>query len=264
VRKNGGRVISFSHGGLIGLYDTPTFAFSEFALSDEFITYTPVSIALFDKIKANHSPLKNNQFIINSIDTQVYFKLWRKHKNKALPLKIKKVMLLGFPLNQIRNYTMAGGFSLMRLDLELRIIESLEKSGYRVIYKVHPDRRQEAKGLFQGFNNVEIWEGYFEDCLDQVDAFIFSHLRTTAFSSALCTNKPIISLRLEPEFFKPLPEAQELLAKRCDFINAQFDERNRIIFNEKEFLACLAKRPEFPNNDFLKKYMFPSTYSYYG
>jgi hypothetical protein len=129
---------------------------------------------------------------------------------------------------------------------------------------VHPDRRQEAKGLFQGFSNVEIWEGYFEDYLDKADAFIFSHLRTASFSAALCTNKPIISLILEPEPFKPSLEAMELLGKRCRFVDAQFDKRNRIIFNEKEFLACLAKRPEFPNNDFLKKYMFPSTYSYYG
>ncbi|MEW5766991.1 MAG: hypothetical protein AB1797_05100 [bacterium] len=255
-RQEGWKVTSFTHGGFTGFYDSPTFAFSEFALSDEFITYTPESIKLLEKIKNNYKPLRNNKVAIRSGDSYEYLKLWRKYGHKPLSKGIERVMLIGFPHNQWRKPQ--GTFSLpfMHLDLELRIVDLLGKAGYNVTYKVHPDRILEVEGVFESRAKV-LTKGLFQDYLDSVDAFIFGSIRTTAFPIALCTNKPIIGFIREQEPYKPSPEAIELLKKRCHMIYAKFDERNRVIFDEKEFLEALSVKPEEPNNEFFEKYYIP-------
>ncbi|MBU4488974.1 MAG: hypothetical protein KKI13_07950, partial [Candidatus Omnitrophica bacterium] len=133
---------------------------------------------------------------------------------------------------------------------------NLKKAGYDVIYKVHPDRTREVDGIFE--EKAEIRKGYVEDCLDRADAFLFGSIRTSAFATILCTNKPIIALRMESdEPFKPSSEkAMECLKKRCRFVNAGFDERNRIIFDESELIRALSRKPEPPNNEFIETYMF--------
>lgn len=254
--QKGWKVTSFSHGGSIGFYDSPGLAFSEFALSDEFITYTAESIELFEKIKSNHKPLRNNKVAIRSGDSYEYFKLWKKYGNKPLPISIKRVMLIGFPHNQWRKYNASPSLAFMHLDLELRIVDLLGKAGYDIIYKAHPDRIPEVKGIFENRAKV-LTKGYFQDYLDSVDAFIFGSIRTTAFPIALCTSKPIIGFIMEQEPYKPFPEAMKLLKKRCRLIYAKFDERNRVIFDEKELLEALAVKPEQPNNEYLEKYYIP-------
>ena len=146
----------------------------------------------------------------------------------------------------------------MRLDLELRVVDVLKKSNYYVIYKPHPDRTEEAKGIFEGRVDEVLYKGYFENFLDAADAFIFGSIRTTAFSFALCTKKPIIFFQMAEEPFKPFSEPMEPLKKRCTFIHTKFDNRNRIIFDKRELLDALAKRPAAPDNEFIERYMFPN------
>lgn len=254
VRERGGKVTSFNHGGHIGLYDTYTLAFSEFSLANEFVTHTPESVKLFERIKSNHTPFRNNKVNIISCASKEFFKMRGKYKDKPLPINIKRIMIIGYPHNQWRKPQGAATLSLMQLDFELRLIDILKKSGYYVIYKVHPDRVSEVKGIFE--DKAEVISGYFEDCLDIADVFLFGSIRTTAFPIALCTNKPIIGFVMKSEFYKPFPEPMELLKKRCNIIYTDFDERNRIIFNKAELLDALAKPPKKPNNEFLEKYMF--------
>lgn len=255
IRRQGGEVMSFSHGGNIGLYNTPSLAFSEFALSDEFITYTHKSAGLFEKIKNNHPPIRNNRVNIKSCDSNQFLKTWQKYGNRPLPKKIKKVMYIGYPHNQWRKHQAAGGLSLIHLDLELRIVDILAKSGYDIFYKAHPDRISEVKGIFE--NKTKVLGGYFQNYLDMADAFLFGSIRTTAFSIALCTNKPIIGFIMNDEPYKPFSEAMELLEKRCGFIHAKFDERNRMVFDKEELLTALSQKPTQPNTEFIETYMFP-------
>ena len=54
-----------------------------------------------------------------------------------------------------------------------------------------------------------------------------------------------------------LKEAKEFLNKRVRFIKTKFDDKNRIVFSEKEFLNALSAKPGCPNTEFMEKYMFP-------
>ncbi len=259
MRRAGGRVMSFSHGGSIGLYNLPTLAFSEFALSDEFFTYTKGSIGNFEENKKFFPPLRNNNVAIRSCDSGEFVKLRQVHGRSGLPKNVKKVMIVGYPHNPWRKPHAAAGFSLMQLDFELRLANILKEAGYEIIYKVHPDKKAEAAGIFD--NNIKLSSGYFEDCMDEADAYVFGSIRTTAFSIALCTNKPIIGFIMEDEYYRPVTRAMELLKKRCDFVYTHFDERNRIIFEKDAVLSALSKPVKSPDNEFMETYYFPKPWS---
>jgi hypothetical protein len=256
VRKQGGKITSFMHGGGVGLYNTSIYAFSEFVLADEFVTYTSGSAELFGKIKKSHPSPKSNKVVVKSSGNPEYAKWWKEYKNRPLPEKIKKVMIVGHPHNQWRKPWTAGLFSPMRLDLELNIVKILNEAGYEIMYKAHPDRTQEVRGIFEKQAEVRL-TGYIQDYLDEIDAFLFTSIKTTAFSFALCTNKPIVAFEMDRERFKPFPEALELLKKRCSFVQAGFDKDNRIVFNKEQLLNALAQRIEQPNIEFIKTYMLP-------
>jgi hypothetical protein len=255
LRKQGGKVTCFSHGGHIGLYDTPLFAFSQFALADEFMAYTRNSAGLLESIRNNHPPLKNNSVAIKSCDSDEFLKMLEKYKECPLPKDVRRIMLIGYPHTQWRKPSVAASLSLIQLDLELRLIDALKNSGYELFYKVHPDRAKEVEGIFEG--RAKVLKGYFENYLSTVDAYLFGTIRTTAFTIALCTNKPIICIRVEPEPYKCFSRPMELLKKRCTFVSAGMDDRNRIVFNEKELQDAFSEKTSEPNTEFLETYMIP-------
>ncbi|NQT06210.1 MAG: hypothetical protein HQ575_01570 [Candidatus Omnitrophica bacterium] len=255
VRRQGGRITSFSHGGHIGLFDTPTMAFSEFALSDEFITYTTKSIELFEKIKKSHKPLRPVNTVIKSADSNEYYKWYKMYNKKKLPKEVKKVMMVGYLYTHLRKHLTPSALGFMQLDLELRIIDLLKDAGYEVFYKAHPENLPEVESIFK--SRVKVLKGYLEDYLSLADAFIFTHVKTTAFPITLCTNKLVIAFCMAGSPIRPFPEPMELLKKRCDFVNMEFNGQNRVIFDEGQLLSYLSKNPQHPNNEFMETYLFP-------
>lgn len=255
AKEEGAKVISFSHGGHIGLHYTPTMAFSEFAFSDEFITYTKKSVENFEKIKSAYSLSGLNSTRIRSGDSDEFMKYRQKYGKKPLPEQIKRVMIIGYPHNLWRKPQAPASLSLMHLDFEMRLVDSLNEAGYEIIYKAHPHRARQIEGIFN--KKAKVMSGYLEDCLDEADAYIFGAIRTTAFPLTLCTNKPVISFIMKNEPYEPLPEAMGLLKKRCDVIYTDFDERNRIVFNGNTLLDALSKPVKEPDNEFIETYYLP-------
>ena len=184
-----------------------------------------------------------------------YLELWKMYSSMPLPTSVKSVMLIGSPYFEQRKVGIMAGHALARLDMELRLANAVKDAGYRLIYKVHPGRTVEAEGIFD--DKASILAGNVKDNLDKTDAFLCPSITTTAFSYALCTNRPIVTLDLNFHLYDPFPEAMELFQKRCSIVKTWIDEGNRIIFSEKELLEALSKKPEEPNAGFLKTYMFP-------
>lgn len=254
VRETGGKVTGFAHGNDVGARDTSLSSWIEFPFVDTFVTYTQKSAELMRLRKEKYSPPPDIELNIISADFNHYFQQWRLFKIQPLSKRVRNIMLIGFSMDPYRYSELPGGLALIRLDLELRLIETLKLGGYRVIYKVHPDRTHEAHGIFDKYADVVLTE-YFERVLDRADAFLFGHVDTTTFGIALLTNKPVVVLN--PETQKWFPEPFKLIKKRCHIIHTWFDERNRLIFDRDELLYALAKPPEEPNTEFVEKYMFP-------
>jgi len=252
VRQIGGRTTTFIHGGDVGFRNVSISL--DVTTADNFVVYTEKSAELFEAIKKDPAKCTSSTNIIAG-ETDEYFKLLKKYRTDLLPKDNKRVMIIGYPQNQWRRTLYIGGFSLARLDLELRLAETLHQAGYEVIYKAHPEKVSEIEGVFD--SNVRLSRDYFEDVLDEADLFLFSTTTTTAFPIALCTNKPIVTLDLSFKLYEPFGDAMELFKKRCKVVSTEFDKRNRIVFNERELLDALAQRAELPNDEFLKTYYFP-------
>lgn len=159
-------------------------------------------------------------------------KLWEYQKPYN---KKKKIMLMGSPLHQVRKPVCLGN-PLVRLELELRLVESIKKGGYESIYKVHPDREREIRSIFE--DRAKVIYGKFEkmlrEIISSVDILLFPYVATTAFSPALCTPMPIVAL--DVGFDEAFPEVAELLKKRIEIIPTWHDERNRLLYDEDKLL----------------------------
>ncbi|OGL70616.1 hypothetical protein A3B32_03585 [Candidatus Uhrbacteria bacterium RIFCSPLOWO2_01_FULL_53_9] len=254
VRAHGGSVTGFAHGGSIGMFDTPFLSMSEFALADEFMTYTEASVSLFQELHDRYASPRNHRTQIRSAHSNLFRRAWDDGQRQVTPTSIKRVMLLGFPYNPWRKPQSPGGLALLHVDMERRLVNALSQQGYEVLYKVHPDRREEAAGIFDDKAHVVL--GEFRDCVDQADAIVIGSLRTTALPYALCTQKPVIALSIHGDTLMHA-EAKAVLQQRCVLLETDFDDRNRIIPPIEALVKALQKPFVAPQADFIEQYLIP-------
>jgi hypothetical protein len=240
------------------IYLTDYYSWVKLSSVDRFITYTQHSARAMETMLKKHPPLKNNNVRVEWAETRMFYDLWRKESKRPLSRKIKSVMLVAKGFQNDNKVAQGITFpALMQLDWELRIINILKRAGYKVLYKVHPhgDQSSQARSLFS--NDVEVVYEPFEEVMDLADAFLFYHTNTTTSSQVLSTNKPIIYINGGWE--KWVPKVFESFSKRCFIVSAHFDERNRLIINEKELIHALSRKPIEPDTEFIERYMLPDS-----
>ena len=253
-RKFGTRVVGFEHGNTFGTLVTKYFGITELAHCDEYMVATSGSLPYFRTKQQASSFAFGRDTIMSSVDTNYYYTLWERNRSSDLPRRIQRIMVVGFPMNQIRYAEIPGHLSLMHLDLELRITRFLKQIGVEVVYKAHPDRYEEVKGFFDNVVD-EVSSEPFERVYKRCDGYLFAHTDSSTFGIALCTNKPIIVMDIEGKKWNEA--AYSLLAKRCLLVPARVDERNRIVFSEQELEAYLRAPIEKPDEDFVNQVMNP-------
>lgn len=256
LRERGGRVISFAHGGSIGMLATPVFSVCEFQLSDEFITYSAASVDLFTRINSLYPTPRRNTIHISSFVSDYFLRFYQRLQNISQPRRVCKVMIVGFVHKMSRHYSVSASFSLIQLDLELRLADLLIKNGFSVLYKPHPDSLEVVKKLFN--NAVKIVSGDFREKTQDADAFIFGLPHSTAFPFALFTDKPVLSFAIKDEWGHYFSEPMDMLKRRCTFIPAHLDMQSRLQFNEQKLLEALASPiPVEFDQEFIKTYLAP-------
>lgn len=256
LRPFGLLVTSVAHGGSLGLFDSYTMSVNEFAVSDEFVAMTEGSAALFQRILDAHPPLGGNRVTIVAGAYSRYHRVYMEHRSSPPPRFVRTVMLVGGSYAPWRRPQGTGQFPFLMLHVELEILRVLQGAGYAVVYKAHPDRLREASLLFG--DRVSIIGGDLNACLDRADAFIFSTIRTTAFSLALCTTKPVIGFLVEPDRYPLFPDVRALLARRCAFVPLQFDERGRLAFDDHVLVDAIVHPPVPLDPAFVEQILSPS------
>lgn len=255
MRQRGAHIVSFTHGGSIGLFDSPSFRFSEFLLSDTFVAYTKSSADLFAWIAVQCPGPIANPVTFEASDDFRFVRLRERFSHTAPPTRVRRILYVGDSHAPWRRSLGNARFSLMHLDLERRLCALLIRHGYEVIYKAHPEQAQTVRPLLEDL--VPVREEDFAQVLQESDAYLFGNIRTTAFPMALCTNKPVIGILLEEERVRVHPEAFAALQSRCAIVFAHFDERQRIIVPEAELLDALAHAPREQDMTFVETYMEP-------
>jgi len=178
---------------------------------------------------------RSNTKYISSNDNSFY-KTFLSNLNVDKTDLIKKVMVMGYPANSIRYASENGLFFYQEIDLEYRLINLLNDNGYYVMYKAHPDRINEVRGLF---NNLvdEYLVDKFEDVWHNADIFIFTYTSTTTFGYSLLTNRPVILID-NAKKYRQLSD-YPLLESRVKVICANNNSDTRITFSERVLLNAL-------------------------
>lgn len=137
------------------------------------------------------------------------------------PGPIRSVMIVGYPMNQIRYTQSAGHYFTFQLSAERTLARIFRSIGLKVIYKVHPERVAEASGLFDDCVD-EVRGGRFEEQIDAVDSFAFASHLTTTFNVAIASGKPCLVLDIPGMRWSS--GARETLSSAVRFVPAVFDE----------------------------------------
>lgn len=259
LRQRNVATVAFHHGHFMGEMRFRHNQYHEMVAFQKFVCPTAYSSKAFEENYQNVGISKRRAIEFINADTEYYQKLFERWRSKNKKDVVKVIMIVGFPMNAHRYLDTIGGYFYYQLQLQMRLVTILLNNGFRVIYKVHPDRITEAKGIFDVPGGVEFISKRFEDVCDIADAFIFTCSGTSTFSHAICTNKPIYLFDIEKSVWKT--DFYELIQRRCVMIRSWFNERNAIDFNEDEFLGMLQNKQQEPCYDYVKTIMFSKSRS---
>jgi len=255
LKSKGTRIVGFHHGNDMTNAWERISAYIETAHCDEFVCPTAAA-ARFHRQEYEMSGISRfNPVEFVSVETPYYRRLFLNCQKLPFPERIQSVMIMGYPMSPYRYLDSTADFFLFQVDIELRVMKLLREKGFRVIYKMHPETQQEAKGLFQGLSDLILTEP-FEEVHQKADAYFFGCITSTTFGFALCTNRPILVLDIKGKNWNE--EAYKYLSRRCEMVPGYFDEQDRIQFEESELLVKLQK-PTFPDFSYVERFMFPCT-----
>jgi hypothetical protein len=253
-KLNKKRSFGFDHGlhahGILNkslLYSNQVYPFTDFITISK---NSARSLKKFFESNDLSSELKKiNLYDIQNKFLKKNFDYFKKILNKR---KIKKVMIMGWPMNS-RKYFEDGRFTFFydRIFYEINLIKKLKKKGFYVIYKPHPERKSLIKDIFKNYADEIIFEKFEnKNILNKVDALIYGHTTTTTFGYALCSNLNIFLLDHEDIYSK---EQKKLLKKRVNFIDFNFKSSKDK--NYEQLFKCLEKNQKKINYEYVKEYL---------
>lgn len=257
VMKTGGQAFGFPHGYFICHYSGSRVGFHELSTVNNFVTYFPSSIPLFQRnIEMNPLP-RNHKVSLVTEKSPVLKKIHEKWKDKPLSKKIKTVMIL--ELSMIPEWAAYyAAEAMVNYHFYYNLCSTLSRNGFNVIFKRRPkDLSWEGYNLFENIPNVKIIYEHFEKpgVIDQCDAVITQYGCSSTLNWSMCTNKTVIYADAGWEAW--FPDVYALMAKRCKILHYSYDERNRAVFDEGELLRILGETPLQPDYGFVEKYLYP-------
>ncbi len=173
-----------------------------------------------------------------SVHSKRMYKIYLKNIENKLNDDINTIMIMGYPCNSNRYLCSKGLFFYQQLDLEYQIISILKEKNKRIIYKAHPERLSEIKGLFDHLVD-DIVVDSFENVWQKADLLIFTYSETTTFGYALTTNLPIVLLDAEKDM-RDLDD-MKLLDKRVVRICTEVNRNTQINFNKKTLIRAITQ-----------------------
>jgi len=252
-RREGFRMVGFTHGNTVGMNRVATFSYVDMAMVDTYVVPTKGSVRLFSKLQGQYRLQYESKAEVISSDNDSYKKMWMENRRKQLPPAIKTVMVVECAITGKVDRDVYY-FWPYQVDLILRVGKFMSKLGVKTILKRHPDRLAESEGLYDSYFD-ELMIEPFEQVYEKADALFFPYITSTTFGFSLLTNKPII-------FFETMlgsvwGELYEPLKKRCRVVPSRLDAEGRLIFDEDAFVEALQRKPEQPDDEFIRMYMFP-------
>jgi hypothetical protein len=250
-RYVGGEVIGFNHGNSY-YYDGYSPGIITFLpLVNQYVTVTVGHKEILQKAMEEF-PCGLKMGNITVLKKSYYKQLYTELQRKKPINKIKKIMLVGFPMTDCYYPFFPSAYAFAQLELEIRLVTILRSKGYYVLYKPHPVTLNEVEGLFDGYAD-EVIKPRFEEVFDKADCIMYGSFTTTTFGFSLHTNKPIVLIEVKGNYWHP--RAFELIKKRCSVVEAEAVD-GKIVFDEKDVLNAIENSLENINYEILHEFAF--------
>ncbi len=128
------------------------------------------------------------------------------------------------------------------VDFQKKLFSCLNKLGFDVMIKPHPQSPQKLPDSLISEFNVEVHTKSFEEECDQADLLIFDYPMSTTWGYALGTDIPILYIDFG---LAPLPEKElQLLEQRCSRIEGSFDQDNRAVIDWDLIKSAINSAPD--------------------
>ena len=252
-QRSGVKVFCFHHGNNTGSLIEEI---SHQILDSYCVNFVLPSDGMIDIYKKNYSHLLLEKISLTkylSSKTMYYQSVYNNCKNNKEMMNGKVVMLMGFPMKPHRYFDEPANDLVFKLSLELRLVKFLKNKGFYVIYKGHPERKNEVEWIF----NTEADEcifSKFEDVWQRTNTVLFTYPSTTTFGYALNIDRKIILIDMNNNNWNT--ESLSLLQNRVDMVPAWLDSTNRIKFNKNKLLSSLNREINAIDTEFINKYMW--------
>ena len=243
-------VIGFTHGNSFYRYTPGVIKY--FSLVNQYVVLSEGSKKIHKKAAQDFSyGLKMGEPV--TFANYYYSMLFDKLQQIKKVRKIKKVMLVGGKMALGFYPWVTGSDAYPQIDLSIRLVRLLKSHGYTVLYKPHPVWMRETQYLFK--DSVDMFlMNRFEDEYEKADCIIFGDATSSTFGFSLLTNKPIVLINIEGNFW--YPRVLELLKKRCSVIDSSIDCYGKVILDQKRVIDAVKSSVKNINYDILHEFAF--------
>lgn len=234
----GSKVVNFSHGNDIGLVHQKWTQTYFYAQSGNYAFENNKICKIINKA-AKKLPLKKiekTNFI--SVASDIGLKRENITYKKIRKNKIKKVMVIGFPMNTTRYTDDVYCFFHYAIKLQIQLLINLKNLGYYTIYKSHPDRLLEVGNLMNKFAD-ECNNNKFENVWDTADALVFTITTSTTFGFAITTPLPIVLINAITTDWNYSRKLQ--IKKRIHILDYKYNNGKHIGINSEKLNYSLEK-----------------------
>lgn len=223
VMRRGGETVRYDHGGSTGMTDGPdSLALRETAISTRFVAPTE-AVAALCRAQAAARPVRGFPPPVISSGAG------DPHMRGAMTLPPRprnaqpKVVYATGALYGFRQLIPPVLRDPVYLDWQLRLAEALAALPIDMLLKPHPE------GIFRGQPHPLAEAGpatsaRFEAVMANADVFVFDFALSTAFWTALCSDRPVVFIDLGLAPFDPA--IRTALQERCRVVTAQWGPDN--------------------------------------
>ena len=195
AKNLGIKVVGLTHGNDTAIFPASISLYNDYSLYDEFV-FRSQSVACIQSEQYHLQPISKFNTVNFISCNHSTIKPSKKIPITPLPSKTKTVMLIGTAMTPIRYINRSCSFFYYSLKLEITLLKTLSRNGFKTIYKPHPYCVSSSVSIFSKFAD-DIITLPFEDATYLADALLFHRTDTTTFGYALLTDKPITLLSLD-------------------------------------------------------------------
>jgi len=245
VRRRGGHVRRFAHGGGFGLdgYGRCRTMIDVCGASEMIVPTRALAAAM---VRAGYLPdaARSGPEITGWNGDPCFRAVPRRRPGARVPNRVAYIGTM-YTGNHVHVPPVPPGS--LYLGWQLRLISALEGMGCEVVCRPHPEN-----DVLLGFQPLSrflpVSRGPFADTLAQASVMLFDYCFSTAFWEAVCSDVPVVLLDLIGAKFQP--ETREALARRVVIVEVGFDDRNRPVVDSEALLAAIehAKRLTDPSD----------------